>query len=78
MITIYILYCILLYYYRLEDLSLSDFKSVFDRPGSFKFFVKTEDPDCGVVKVEITADSAILPAWKGQIQVWISERAHHR
>ncbi len=30
---------------------LLDFTGAFDRPGSFRFFVKTENPDCGVVSI---------------------------
>ena len=26
---------------------------MFDRHGNFRFFFKTEDPDCGVVKEEV-------------------------
>ena len=26
---------------------------MFDRPGNFRYFFKTEDPDCGVVKEEV-------------------------
>lgn len=53
---------------------LRDFKSVFDRHGTFRFYFKTEDPDCGIVKEEITADDQILPNWKGKILVWVSEK----
>lgn len=53
---------------------LKDFKSVFDRHGTFRFYFKTEDPDCGIVKEEITADDQILPNWKGKILVWVSEK----
>ncbi len=63
---------------RLEEVTLRDFKAAFDRPGSFRFFVKTEDPDCGVVKEEIKREDTLLPLWKGRILVWISEKTHHK
>ena len=53
---------------------LRDFKTVFDRQGSFRFYFKTDDPDCGVVKEEITSDDQFLPMWKGKIHVWVSEK----
>lgn len=34
-------------------MTLKDFKSVFDRRGNFKFYCKTQDPDCGMVKEEV-------------------------
>lgn len=82
------------YYYMLSDktetpyttslprrsggVTLKDFKSVFDRHGSYHFFVKTEDPDCGVVKEEISNDDKCLPSWNGKVMVWVGDSAHHR
>lgn len=34
-------------------MTLKDFKAVFGRHGDYRFFFKTEDPDCGVVKEEV-------------------------
>lgn len=34
-------------------MTLKDFKAVFGRHGDHRFFFKTEDPDCGVVKEEV-------------------------
>ena len=59
--------------FRPNEITLGDFKSVFDRQGTFRFYFKTEDPDIGVVKEQITADDQILPNWKGKILVWVSE-----
>ena len=41
-------------FYRVTEVTLKDFKDVFSRHGNFRFFFKTEDPDCGVVKAEVT------------------------
>jgi hypothetical protein len=40
----------------------------------FRFYFKTEDPDCGIVKEEITEDDQVLPNWKGKILVWVTEK----
>jgi len=63
---------------KVNEVRLKDFKSVFDRHGNFRFFFKTEDPDCGVVKEEIIDDEQVLPCWNGKILVWVSEKGHHR
>lgn len=38
---------------------LKDFKAVFDRHGSYRFYFKTQDPDCGVVREEVSV-------WSGE------------
>ena len=64
--------------HRSGGITLRDFKTVFDRQGSFRFYFKTEDPDCGPVKEEIVSDDHILPMWKGMIHVWVSEKGSSR
>lgn len=32
---------------------LKDFKATLDRHSNYRFYIKTEDPDCGVVKEEV-------------------------
>ena len=32
---------------------LKDFKTTLDRHSNYRFYIKTEDPDCGVVKEEV-------------------------
>ena len=59
---------------RSTGITLRDFKTVFDRQGSFRFYFKTEYPDCGVVKEEITLDDQFLPMWRGKVHVWVSEK----
>ncbi len=71
-------YDILISSQRSDEVTLRDFKTAFDRPGSFRYFVKTEDPDCGIVKEEIKHDESLLPLWKGRILVWIGEKIHHK
>ena len=39
--------------YRTAGVTLKDFKEAFGRHGNYRFFFKTEDPDCGVVKEEV-------------------------
>lgn len=63
-----------MFLYRPNEVTLRDFKAVFDRQGTFRFYFKTKDPDCGIVKEEITDDHQILPNWKGKILVWVSEK----
>lgn len=45
--------------FRASDVTLKDFKAVFDRHGDYRhgdyrFFFKSEDPDCGIVKEEVS------------------------
>ena len=48
------------YGYRANEVTLGDFKAAFGRHGDFRFFFKTEDPDCGVVKEEVCALSHLI------------------
>ena len=59
-------------------MTLCDFKAIFNRHGSFRYYIKVEDPDCGVVKEEVKNDEQVLPSWNGKILLWIAERGHHR
>ena len=40
--------------HRPAEITLKDFKAVFARQGNYRYFFKTEDPDCGVVKAEVS------------------------
>ncbi|XP_003744538.1 segment polarity protein dishevelled homolog DVL-2-like [Galendromus occidentalis] len=51
-------------------LTLKDFKRSLPRT-NFKFFFKSVDPEFGVVKEEITNDSAVLPSFKGRVVSWL-------
>ena len=62
----------------MNEITLHDFKAVFSRQGAFRYYIKVEDPDCGVVKEEIKKDVQLLPSWNGKILVWVAERGHHR
>ena len=39
--------------FRLGNITLGDFKEVFDRPGPFRFHFKALDPEFGTVKEEV-------------------------
>ena len=64
--------------FRLNEVTLQDFKGAFSRQGSYRYYIKVEDPDCGVVKEEVKKDDQILPSWNGKILVWVAEKGHHR
>jgi hypothetical protein len=63
---------------KANEVRLKDFKAVFDRHGSYRYYFKTEDVDCGIVREEIISEDQILPLWNGKIMVWVSEKAHHK
>ncbi|KAL5469407.1 hypothetical protein EMCRGX_G030659 [Ephydatia muelleri] len=63
---------------RIDAVRLKDFKATLDRHSNYRFYIKTEDPDCGVVKEEITDDDYILPSWNGKVLIYVREIAHHR
>ncbi|XP_019643608.1 PREDICTED: dixin-like isoform X2 [Branchiostoma belcheri] len=58
---------------KLGDITLRDFKEVFDRQGSFRFHFKALDPEFGTVKEEVCQDEDIIPGWEGKIVAWIEE-----
>uniref|UniRef100_A0A0X3Q3B0 Segment polarity protein dishevelled homolog DVL-3 n=1 Tax=Schistocephalus solidus TaxID=70667 RepID=A0A0X3Q3B0_SCHSO len=53
-----------------DKVTLGDFKTALNRP-SYKFFFKSVDADFGVVKEEITEDSAHLPCFNGKVIAWL-------
>ncbi|CAM4537189.1 unnamed protein product [Leuciscus chuanchicus] len=53
-----------------EEISLLDFKQVLNKP-NYKFFFKSMDQDFGVVKEEISDDSAKLPCFNGRVVSWL-------
>lgn len=63
---------------RIDSVRLKDFKAILDRHSNYRFYIKTADPDCGVVKEEITDDDYILPSWNGKVLIYVREMAHHR
>merc|ERR1719343_31028 len=52
-------------------ITLRDFKSLFDRPGFYRYHFKTMDKEFGMVKEEIAEDDKILPGVEGKIVVWV-------
>ncbi|KAL4659918.1 hypothetical protein GN956_G1079 [Arapaima gigas] len=53
-----------------ENITLLDFKQVLNKP-NYKFFFKSMDQDFGVVKEEISDDSAKLPCFNGRVVSWV-------
>uniref|UniRef100_UPI00358E0364 segment polarity protein dishevelled homolog DVL-3-like n=1 Tax=Myxine glutinosa TaxID=7769 RepID=UPI00358E0364 len=53
-----------------DIVTLGDFKSVLNKP-NYKFFFKSMDDDFGVVKEEISEDSAKLPCFNGRVVSWL-------
>jgi len=58
---------------RLGEITLRDFKTLFDRPGVFRFHFKAPDAEYGFVKEEIADDNVILPGFDGKIIAWVEE-----
>jgi predicted nucleic acid-binding Zn-ribbon protein len=58
---------------RLGDITLLDFKCLFDRPGVFRFHFKAPDAEYGFVKEEIADDNTLLPGFDGKIIAWVEE-----
>jgi len=54
-------------------ISLRDFKTLFDRPGFYRYHFKTMDKEFGMVKEEISDDDKVLPGVEGKIVVWVEE-----
>ncbi|VDM17894.1 unnamed protein product [Hydatigera taeniaeformis] len=52
-----------------DKVTLGDFKAALNRP-NYKFFFKSVDADFGVVKEEISDDSACLPCFNGRVIAW--------
>ncbi|XP_010868718.1 segment polarity protein dishevelled homolog DVL-2 isoform X2 [Esox lucius] len=53
-----------------EQITLLDFKQVLKKP-NYKFFFKSMDQDFGVVKEEISDDTAKLPCFNGRVVSWL-------
>lgn len=64
--------------HRSDEVTLRDFKAVFSRQGPFRYYIKVEDPDCGIVKEEVNKDDQVLPSWNGKVLIWVAEKGHHR
>ncbi|XP_048588939.1 dixin isoform X2 [Nematostella vectensis] len=58
---------------RLGNITLRDFKHMFDRPGPYRFHFKALDPEFGTVKEEVIEDDDIIPGWEGKIVAWVEE-----
>ncbi|EDO37929.1 predicted protein, partial [Nematostella vectensis] len=57
----------------LGNITLRDFKHMFDRPGPYRFHFKALDPEFGTVKEEVIEDDDIIPGWEGKIVAWVEE-----
>ncbi|XP_046905087.1 LOW QUALITY PROTEIN: segment polarity protein dishevelled homolog DVL-2 [Hypomesus transpacificus] len=53
-----------------ENITLLDFKQVLNKP-NYKLFFKSMDQDFGVVKEEISDESAKLPCFNGRVVSWL-------
>lgn len=58
---------------RLGEIKLIDFKTMFDRPGNFRYHFKSMDPEYGMVKEEVMQDDDVLPGWDGKVIAWVEE-----
>lgn len=58
---------------RLGEVTLRDFKSIFDKEGEYRYHFKALDPEFGTVKEEVVDDDDILPGWEGKIVGWVEE-----
>ena len=61
------------YTHRMSEVRLKDFKAVFDRHGSYRFYFKTQDPDCGVVREEVSVRREEVSVRREEVTVWSSE-----
>ncbi|VDN97010.1 unnamed protein product [Rodentolepis nana] len=55
---------------KADKVTLGDFKAALNRP-NYKFFFKSVDADFGVVKEEISDDTASLPCFNGRVIAWL-------
>merc|ERR1711944_320748 len=58
---------------KIGEITLRDFKVLFDRPGFYRFHFKSVDQEFGMVKEEISADDAVLPGADGKVVAWVEE-----
>ncbi|XP_071958457.1 dixin-like isoform X2 [Antedon mediterranea] len=57
----------------LGQVTLRDFKKIFDREGPYRYHFKALDPEFGTVKEEVVDDDDIIPGWEGKIVGWVEE-----
>merc|ERR1712025_515712 len=55
------------------QITLRDFKGLFDRPGFYRYHCKTLDKEFGMVKEEICSEDQLLPGVEGKIVIWVEE-----
>ena len=55
------------------EITLRDIKSLYDKPGHYRYSFKALDPEFGTVKEEVMNDDDIIPGWEGKIVAWIEE-----
>ncbi|XP_038065388.1 dixin-like isoform X2 [Patiria miniata] len=58
---------------KLGEVTLADFKQIFDREGNYRYHFKALDPEFGTIKEEVEDDDAILPGWEGKIVGWVEQ-----
>lgn len=58
---------------KLGQITLSDFKEVFDRSGHYRYHFKSVDTEFGPVKEELVGDDTVIPGWEGRIVGWVEE-----
>eukprot|EP00093_Oithona_nana_P004197 04197.XXX_42446_46436_1 [CDS] Oithona nana genome sequencing. len=58
---------------KIGEITLRDFKVLFDRPGFYRFHFKSVDQEFGMVKEEISSDDMVLPGSDGKIVAWVEE-----
>ncbi|XP_033100238.1 dixin-like isoform X2 [Anneissia japonica] len=58
---------------KLGQVTLRDFKKIFDRDGPYRYHFKALDPEFGTVKEEVVDDDDIIPGWEGKIVGWVEE-----
>ncbi|KAK3107000.1 hypothetical protein FSP39_004689 [Pinctada imbricata] len=65
--------CMCTIHKRLGEITLRDIKSLYDKPGHYRYSFKALDPEFGTVKEEVMNDDDIIPGWEGKIVAWIEE-----
>ena len=63
---------------QIGDVTLRDFKNLFDRPGFFRFHFKSVDQEFGMVKEEVSAQRRFIVTVRWIIQHWIFDFTDHR
>lgn len=59
----------------LNSITLKDFKELLKvKPSqNLRFYFKSQDPEFGIVREEISNENALLPSFEGRVIAWISE-----